>query len=102
MEKLREKDEVVILAGKDKGKTGSIRQIFRKQNRLIVDGVNMVKKAVKPTQESPAGGIIEKEAPLHISNVAVVSPKTKKATRVKIENKDGKNIRVAVSCGTEL
>ena len=62
----------------------------------------MVKKAVKPTQESPAGGITEKEAPVHISNVAVVSPKTKKATRVKIVNKDGKNIRVAVACGTEL
>ena len=102
MEKLRVNDEVIVLAGKDKGKTGSIRQIFRKQDRLLVNGVNMVKKAVKPTQENPAGGITEKEATLHISNVAVVSPKTKKATRVRIENKDGKNIRVAVSCGTEL
>ena len=61
-----------------------------------------MKKAVKPTQENPAGGITEKEAPVHISNVAVVSPKTSKGTRVKIVNKDGKNIRVAVSCGTEL
>ncbi|MBK23967.1 MAG: 50S ribosomal protein L24 [Halobacteriovorax sp.] len=102
MEKLRVSDEVVILAGKDKGKKGNVLQIFRKQNRVIVGGCNVVKKAVKPTQENPAGGITEKEAPVHISNVAVVSPKTNKATRVKIVNKDGKNIRVAVSCGTEL
>lgn len=102
MEKLRVNDEVVMLAGKDKGKTGTISQIFRKQNRLIVGGVNIAKKAIKPSQENPAGGITEKEMPVHISNVAVVSPKTKKATRVKIVNKDGKNIRVAVSCGTEL
>ena len=102
MEKLRVSDEVVILAGKDKGKKGNVLQIFRKQNRVVVGGCNVVKKAVKPTQENPAGGITEKEAPVHISNVAVVSPKTNKATRVKIVNKDGKNIRVAVSCGTEL
>jgi len=102
MEKLRVSDEVVILAGKDKGKKGNVLQIFRKQNRVVVGGCNVVKKAVKPTQENPAGGITEKEAPVHISNVAVVSPKTSKATRVKIVNKDGKNIRVAVACGTEL
>ena len=102
MEKLRVSDEVVILAGKDKGKKGNVLQIFRKQKRVVVGGCNVVKKAVKPTQENPAGGITEKEAPVHISNVAVVSPKTSKATRVKIVNKDGKNIRVAVACGTEL
>lgn len=102
MEKLRVQDEVVVLAGKDKGKTGHILKIFRKQNRVLVGGVNVVKKAVRPTQENPAGGITEKENPIHISNVAVVSPKTKKATRVRIENKDGKNVRVAVACGTEL
>jgi large subunit ribosomal protein L24 len=102
MEKLRVNDEVVMLAGKDKGKTGTISQIFRKQNRLIIGGVNIAKKSIKPSQENPAGGITEKEMPVHISNVAVLSPKTKKATRVKIVNKDGKNIRVAVSCGTEL
>jgi large subunit ribosomal protein L24 len=102
MEKLRVQDEVVVLAGKDKGKTGHILKIFRKQNRVLVGGVNVVKKAVRPTQENPAGGITEKENPIHISNVAVVSPKTKKATRVRIENKDGKNVRIAVACGTEL
>jgi large subunit ribosomal protein L24 len=102
MEKLRVNDEVVMLAGKDKGKTGTVSQIFRKQDRLLIGGINIAKKAVKPSQENPAGGITEKEMSVHISNVAVVSPKTKKATRVKIVNKDGKNIRVAVSCGTEL
>ncbi|MFT6068600.1 MAG: large subunit ribosomal protein L24 [Bacteriovoracaceae bacterium] len=102
MEKLRVNDEVIMLAGKDKGKTGTVSQIFRKQDKVLIGGVNIAKKAIKPSQENPAGGITEKEMPVHISNVAVLSPKTKKPTRVKIVNKDGKNIRVAVSCGTEL
>ncbi len=102
MEKLRVNDEVIMLAGKDKGKTGTVSQIFRKQDKVLIGGVNIAKKAIKPSQENPAGGITEKEMPVHISNVAVLSPKTKKPTRVKIVNKDGKNIRVAGSCGTEL
>ncbi|PIP92687.1 MAG: 50S ribosomal protein L24 [Bdellovibrio sp. CG12_big_fil_rev_8_21_14_0_65_39_13] len=102
MEKLRLNDEVVVLAGKDKGKTGKLVKVDHKNNKVIVAGVNVVKKALKPTQENPAGGIIDKESFIHISNVAVLSPKTKKATRVKIEKKDGKNIRVAVACGSKL
>lgn len=102
MEKLKVNDEVVILAGKDKGKTGVVLEINRKTDKVLVKGVNLVKKTLKPTQENPNGGIVDKENAIHISNLAVVSPKTKKATRVKIENKNGKNVRVAVACGTEL
>ncbi len=102
MQKLKVKDEVVVLAGKEKGKTGTVAKIFSKRNKVLVSGVNLVKKAVKPTQENPAGGITEVEVPLHASNIAVVSPKTKKATRVKIEIKDGKPVRVAAACGTVL
>ncbi|EQC46851.1 50S ribosomal protein L24 [Bacteriovorax sp. Seq25_V] len=102
MQKLKVSDQVVVLAGKDKGKTGEVKKINFKKNVVYVAGVNVLKKAVKPTQENPAGGIMDMEAPLHISNVAVVSPKTKKATRVRIEEKDGKKVRVAVSCGTVL
>ena len=102
MQKLKVKDSVVILAGKDKGKTGEITKINFKQSVVHVAGVNVMKKAIKPSQENPTGGIVDMEAPVHISNVAVVSPKTNKATRVKFENKDGKLVRVAVSCGSVL
>ena len=102
MQKLKVKDEVVVLVGKSKGKQGEVLKINYKENKVLVKGVNLVKKALRPTQENPSGGISEKEVPLHISNVAVVSPKTKKGTRVRIENKDGKKVRVAVACGTVL
>jgi len=102
MQKLRVNDEVIVTAGKDKGKTGKIARLNLKKNTVIVSGVNLVKKALKPSQENPTGGIVDVEASLHISNVSVVSPKTKKATRVRIENKDGKNVRVAVACGSLL
>ncbi len=102
MQKLKLNDEVVVLAGKDKGKKGKVKSINSKKNTVIVEGVNLVKKAIRPTQENPSGGFSDIEKGLHASNVAVVSPKTGKATRVRIENKDGKNVRVAVSCGSEL
>jgi large subunit ribosomal protein L24 len=102
MQKLRLNDEVIILAGKDKGKTGAILDLNFKQNKALVKGVNMVKKATKPTQENPNGGIFAKEAYVHISNVALMSPKTKKATRIKIEEKDGKRVRIATACGSVL
>ncbi|EPZ51755.1 50S ribosomal protein L24 [Halobacteriovorax sp. GFR7] len=102
MQKLKVNDNVVVLTGKDRGKTGEVKKINFKTKVVYVGGVNLVKKAIKPTQENPAGGIVDIEAPLNISNVAVVSPKTKKATRVRIEEKDGKKVRVAVSCGSVL
>jgi large subunit ribosomal protein L24 len=102
MQKLRVNDEVIVLAGKDRKKTGKVKSINLKKKSVIVDGINKVKKAIRPTQENPNGGFAEMESSIDISNVAVVSPKTGKATRVKIETKDGKKIRVAVACGSEL
>jgi len=102
MQKLKINDEVIVLAGKDKNKTGTVLKINQKKNVVIVKGINMVKKAVKPTQENPTGGIFDKEQAIHISNVGLISPKTKKATRVRIETKDGKRVRVATKCGSLL
>ena len=102
MQKLKVKDEVIVLAGKNKGKTGKVKSINLKRNSVVVDGINIVKKSLKPTQENPNGGFADVEKPLHRSNVAVVSPKSGKATRVRIEEKDGKRVRVAISCGSVL
>lgn len=102
MQKLKVNDEVVVIAGKDKGKTGKLSKINSKTSKVLVDGVNVVKKALRPSQENPQGGFAEVERPIHISNIQVVSPKTKKATRVRIEEKDGKKVRVAVACGSVL
>ena len=102
MQKLKLEDEVIVLAGKDKGKQGKLKRIDFKNQKVLVEGVNMVKKAMKPTQENPSGGIATIEKAIHLSNVAIVSPKTKKATRVRIEEKDGKRVRVAVVCGSVL
>jgi large subunit ribosomal protein L24 len=102
MKKIKVQDEVIVLTGKDAGKKGTITNINLKKKNVLVEGVNLYKKAVKPTQENPNGGFVEMEKAIHISNVAVVSPKTGTATRVRIENKDGKKVRVAVKCGSEL
>ncbi|MBT7668909.1 MAG: 50S ribosomal protein L24 [Bdellovibrionales bacterium] len=98
MQKLKIGDKVIILAGSDKGKEGEVTSLLKKSSRVVVKGVNMVKKPIKPTQENPTGGIVDKECPVHRSNVALISPETKKATRVRIESRDGKKVRVAVSC----
>ncbi|MBH47078.1 MAG: 50S ribosomal protein L24 [Halobacteriovorax sp.] len=102
MQKMKLKDEVIVLAGKDKGKTGTVEQIFTAKNKILVKGVNLAKKAVRPSQENPAGGFLDVERPVHASNLALVSPKTKTATRVRIEVRDGKKVRVAVKCGSVL
>jgi large subunit ribosomal protein L24 len=102
MQKLKINDEVIILAGKNKSRKGKVKSINDKKKTVLVDGINIVKKAVKPTQENPNGGFLDLEKPVHISNVAVVSPKSGKATRVRIETKNGKKVRIAVSCGSEL
>ncbi len=102
MQKLKLNDEVIVLAGKDKNKKGKVKSINEKKKTVLVEGVNMIKKAVKPTQENPNGGFVDMEKAVHVSNVNVVSPKTGKATRVRIEEKDGKKVRIAVSCGSTL
>ncbi len=88
-------DKVMVISGKDKGKTGTILAAFPKKDRVIVEGVNVVKKHSKPTQANPQGGIFDMEAPIHVSNVMVVDPKTNEPTRVGYDVKDGKKVRVA-------
>lgn len=102
MQKLRLNDEVIVLTGKDAGKKGKVKKINSKKKTVIVEGVNTYKKALKPTQENPNGGFSDLEKGLNVSNIALVSPKTGGPTRVRIENKDGKKVRIATKCGSEL
>ena len=93
-------DKVIVIAGKDKGKEGKI--IAKKGERVFVEGINVVKKHVKPNGQGENGGIVDKEASIHMSNVMIIDPKTKKPTRIAHKiNKDGKKVRVAKS-GTSL
>ena len=99
---IRKGDEVIILAGKDKGQKGKVLKVFVKEQRVLVEGVNMVSKSTKPSAKHPQGGIIKQEAPIHISNVSLIDPKSGKATRVAIKH-EGKNvIRVAKKSGEEI
>ena len=102
MQKIKVNDEVMILAGKDRGKTGKIKSINWKKRRVFVDGINVAQKAVRASQEKPEGGYLAVECPLDISNVAVLSPQSQAPTRVRIEKRDGKRVRVAVKCKTVL
>lgn len=97
--KIKKGDKVVVLVGRDKGKTGTVNKVMPDEGRLIVSGVNMVKRHQRPTQ-AQAGGIVEKEAPIQISNVAIADPKTGEPTRVGFKiTEDGKKVRVAKKSG---
>lgn len=97
--KIKKGDQVVVLTGKDKGAKGEVLQVITSERRVLVQGVNLVKKHNKPTQFS-AGGIENKELPIHVSNVALVDPKSGEATRVGYKVlKDGKKVRVAKKSG---
>lgn len=94
MSKIRRDDEIIVIAGKDKGKRGRIVKMLA-GDRVIVGGINMVKRHTKPNpQAGTQGGIVEKEAPLHISNIAIFNPETSKADRVGFKFEDGVKIRV--------
>ena len=95
-------DKVKVITGKDKGKTGTILKAMPKENRVIVEGVNVVTKHVKPSQQDPEGGIVTREAPIHVSNVAIYDSKAKTTTKVKYEVVDGKKVRIAKKSGTNL
>ncbi|HOO45323.1 MAG TPA: 50S ribosomal protein L24 [Deltaproteobacteria bacterium] len=100
--KIRKGDSVVVLAGKNNGKQGQVLRVLNKKNRVLVERVNMVKKHQKPTQSSQ-GGIIEKEASIHLSNVALNCPKCKKGVKVGYKfHDDGQKVRVCRNCGEEL
>ena len=102
MQKLKGNDTVQVLAGKDKGKTGKVKTINFKTNRVVVEGVNMVKKAIRPNQANQQGGIVDMEKAIHISNVALLDPKTNKPTRVSVKKVDGKNVRIASKSKSEI
>ena len=92
--KLKTGDKVVVIAGSNKGKEGKITKVL--DNKVIVEGVNVRKKHLKPKNNNGTGEIVEVEAPIHVSNVAIIDPKTKKASKIKFDvNKEGKKIRVA-------
>jgi large subunit ribosomal protein L24 len=96
--KIKKGDRVVVLAGKDKGKQGQVLQVLPKEERVVVEGLNMVQRHTRPSQADPQGGIKHKEAPLHVSNVAFVDSKGK-ATRVGFRVEDGKKVRFAKTTG---
>ncbi len=99
--KIKTGDTVIVIAGKDKGKTGNVTSVVKASDRVIVEGINIVKRHRKPTQENP-GKIEEKELPIHISNVAHVDPENGKPTRVKYEIKDGVKRRLSIVSGSLL
>jgi large subunit ribosomal protein L24 len=106
MQKVRRNDNVMVLSGKDRGKTGQVRQVLPKHNRLIVEGVNLIKKHQRPTQTQGTmvpGGILSREGPLHASNVMLVCKECGKATRTATRVRtDGIKVRVCKKCGADV
>ena len=97
--KIKKGDKVVVLSGKDKGRKGEVVRSMPRESKVVVSGVNVHARHTKPSQARPQGGIERKEAPLHVSKVAIQDPKTGKPTRVRFEDRDGKKVRVAVRSG---
>ena len=101
--KIKKGDYVIVIAGKDKGKKGEVTKVFPSESRIVVQGVGMVKRHIRPSQMDPEGGIKQFEAPIHISNVSHLDPKDGVPTRVGFKTlKDGKKVRVARKSGEVL
>ncbi|MCI6490788.1 MAG: 50S ribosomal protein L24 [Prevotellaceae bacterium] len=99
---IRKGDTVIVLAGRDKKKTGKVQKVLVEEQRAIVEGINMVSKSTKPSAKNPQGGIVKQEAPIHISNLSLIDPKSGTATRVSIKH-EGKNvIRISKKSGEEI
>ena len=99
---IKKNDTVMVLTGEDKGKTGKVLKVLVEKQRAIVEGVNLVSKSVKPSAKNPQGGFEKVEAPIHVSNLSLIDPKSGKATRVSIKH-EGKNvIRIAKKSGEEI
>ena len=97
---IRKGDEVIVLAGDDKGRKGKVLKVLVAKQRALVEGVNMVSKSMKPSAKNPQGGIVKQEAPIHVSNLSLIDPKSGKATRVGMKKTDdGKKVRVAKKSG---
>ena len=99
--KIKKGDQVVVLSGKDKGKTGEVTKALPQESKVIVAGVNVATRHRKPTQANPQGGLERIEAPLHVSKVAIATADGK-PTRVRFETQDGKKVRVAVKTGEKI
>lgn len=96
-------DTVMVISGKDKGKTGTVKHVFRSRGKVLVEGLNVVKKAVRPNPMlGQRGGVVEMEAPLHVSKVMVFDAKAGKPTRIGHKTVDGKNVRIAKKSGEQL
>jgi len=102
--KIRTDDEVIVISGKDKGKTGKVLRVDPKKDKVFVEGLNIVKRHMRPSAQNPnaQAGVIEKEGPIHISNVMLIDPKDHKPTRVGITRDGGNRARVAKRSGTQL
>ncbi len=99
---IKKGDTVVVLAGEDRGKSGRVLSVDAAKSRAIVEGINMVTKATKPTAQHPQGGLIKKEAPIHISNINLADPKTGKPTRIAIKRENGKAVRISKKSNQEI
>ena len=100
---IKKGDTVIVLAGEDKGRTGQVLKVEREKMRAIVEGVNIVTKSAKPSAKNPQGGFVKVEAPIHISNLSLIDPKSGKPTRIAIKvNEDGKKVRIAKKSGEEI
>jgi large subunit ribosomal protein L24 len=100
--RIRKGDEVQVISGKDKGKRGKVLEVLPKQERVLVEGLNMVKRHTKPRPPKVQGGVIERPAPIHWSNVALLDPADKQPTRVRFQVVDGKPVRVAARSGQKI
>ncbi len=100
--KIKQGDKVIVIAGKDKGKEGIVQKVHPHVEKVVVEGVAVRKRHKKPTQQTPEGSIVEMYAPIHVSNVAIIDPKTKKPTRVGYKVVKDKKVRYAKKSGTVL
>ena len=99
---IKKGDKVKVLTGKDRGAEGIVLAAFPGEQRVTVEKVNLVKKAMRPTQDNPQGGISTMEAPIHVSNVMLICPSCKEATRVYVKSEIGQEVRICKNCGKEL
>ena len=104
--KIRRDDQVIVVSGKDKGKTGKVLRVDREKSRVYVEGLNIIKRHTRPSavpgSPNAAGGVIEREGPIHVSNVMLVDPKDNKPTRVRISRENGKRFRLSARSGEKL
>ena len=99
---IKREDQVIVLAGSDKGRSGKVLKVLVDKERVLVDGINLVSKSTKPTAANPQGGIVKQEAPIHISNVSLIDPKSGQPTRIRIR-REGKTVtRIAKKSGEEI